>query len=658
MPEEHAWIEMSDGVKLATSLYLPETEPPWPVVLEALPYRKDDVTASYTPEYRRLRDEGDLAVARIDVRGTGSSEGIAIDEYPAQEQRDMCEAIAWLAAQPWSNGSVGMYGTSYSGFNSIQVAMERPEALKAIVAIYATDDRYTDDVHYEGGAKRGLDSIDYPLYMVAMNALPPVPALAGEGWRDQWAERVEKLEPWLLRWLEEQSDGPYWRHGSLRPDYDRIECATMIVAGWADGYRNATFRVFEELDAPKRLLFGPWSHASPESALPGPHIDLVPEMIRWWNRWLRDDANGIDEEPPITLFARRSTKLEPDGAEVRGDWRYEPGWPLDRVHTERWELDDAQRPLGAVDTLEVRGDVGVTASISCAGLLPFGQPFDQRPDEAYSLVYDFGELDEELEILGYPTLEVTVTATAPVAFLSAKLCDVFEDGTSILVSRGFLNLTRRDSLTDPQPLEPGRAYRVVVELDVTSWTFEPGHRVRLDLAGSDWPNVWPPPQPVTLTIDPGESSLELPIVRGPSPIADPPALHPPPPAPTKASTTGDSSDTSSRPITWRSDHDILARQSRVVIDHGSSASLEIGGRMEEHYFGHCAASSIEPGDASAEGGARYRLEWPEGSATSEVQMNLASDETTYKVTLELSVGENDAVWWTRRWERDFPRRLL
>ncbi|MDQ3620185.1 MAG: CocE/NonD family hydrolase, partial [Actinomycetota bacterium] len=474
MPEEHAWIEMDDGIRLAATLYLPASEPPWPVVIEALPYRKDDVTSSYGAEYRRLRDEGNLAVARIDVRGTGSSEGIAIDEYPAREQQDMCEAIAWLAARPWSNGAVGMYGTSYSGFNSIQVAMERPEALKAIIAIYATDDRYTDDVHYQGGAKRGLDSIDYPLYMVAMNALPPVPSIAGEGWRDQWAERVEKLEPWLLRWLDEQDDGPYWRHGSLRPDYGRITCATMIVAGWADGYRNATFRAFEELTQPKRLLFGPWSHASAETALPGPHIDLVPEMIRWWDRWLRDEPNGVDDEPPITLFARRSTKLEPDLEEVRGEWRYEPGWPLERAQTIRLQLADSQVPSGSTDSLDIRGDVGVTASISCAGHLPFGQPFDQRPDEAHSLVYDFETLDEELEILGYPTLDATVSASAPVAFLSAKLCDVFEDGTSILVSRGFLNLTHRESLSQPQPLEPGRAYRVTVELDVTSWTFEAG----------------------------------------------------------------------------------------------------------------------------------------------------------------------------------------
>lgn len=656
MPDERVWIEMSDGIRLAASLYLPDSEPPWPVVIEALPYRKDDVTSSYTAEYRRLRDEGNLAVARIDVRGTGSSEGLATDEYPAQEQQDMCEAIAWLAARPWSNGSVGMYGTSYSGFNSIQVAMERPDALKAIVAIYATDDRYTDDVHYQGGAKRGLDSIDYPLYMVAMNALPPVPSIAGEGWRDQWAERVEMLEPWLFRWLEEQDDGPYWRHGSLRPYYGRIACATMIVAGWADGYRNATFRAFEELTGPKRLLFGPWSHASAETALPGPHIDLVPEMIRWWDRWLRDEPNGVDDEPPITLFARRSTKLEPDLKEVRGEWRFEPGWPLDRAQPCRLQLGDSQRPTGSKDALEVRGDVGVTASISCAGHLPFGQPFDQRQDEGHSLVYDFGVLDEELEILGYPTLDVTVTASAPVAFLSAKLCDVFEDGTSILVSRGFLNLTHRESLSQPQPLDPGRAYRVTVELDVTSWTFEAGHRLRLDLAGADWPNVWPPPQPVTLTIDPRDSALELPVVQGGSPISARPTLQPPPPSPTKGTGVEDP-DASTRPTVWRWEHDILGRRSRVVIDHGSSSSLEIGGAMEEHYFGHCAASSADPGDAAAEGGARYRLDWPEGNATAEVHMILTSDANAYKVSLDLSVGENDDVKWTRRWERDFPRHL-
>jgi X-Pro dipeptidyl-peptidase (S15 family) len=179
MAERHVWIPMADGVRLAASPHLLDTADPCPVLLEALPYRKDDVTAGDRTEYRRLAGEHGYAVARVDLRGTGSSEGVATDEYPPQEQADLCRVIDWLAAQPWSTGAVGMYGTSYSGFNSLQVAAERPPALKAIVAIYATDDRYTDDVHYVGGALRLLDLVDYPLYMVALKALPPVPALTG-----------------------------------------------------------------------------------------------------------------------------------------------------------------------------------------------------------------------------------------------------------------------------------------------------------------------------------------------------------------------------------------------------------------------------------------------------------------------------------------------
>jgi len=268
--EHQVRIEMADGVSLSATLYLPDPSlGPQPCLLEALPYRKDDLTASYASEYVRLRDEFGYAVCRLDLRGTGSSEGIATDEYPVQEQDDLVEVIAWLAAQPWCTGSIGMFGTSYSGFNSIQVAMRRPAALKAIVPIYATDDRYTDDVHYMGGVRRLLDLVDYPTYMIAMNALPPVPEIFGDGWRDEWRRRTDQTEPWLLRWEAEPADGPYWRHGSLRPDYSAITTPTMIIAGWADGYRNNTFRTFEALTCPKRMIIGPWSHASTDTCRPG-----------------------------------------------------------------------------------------------------------------------------------------------------------------------------------------------------------------------------------------------------------------------------------------------------------------------------------------------------------------------------------------------------
>jgi predicted acyl esterase len=256
---------MRDGVRLAASLFVPDGDGPWPAVLEALPYRKDDDTASYRPEYERLAAAG-YVVCRLDLRGTGSSEGIAEDEYPAVERTDLLTVIDRLATQEWSSGSVGMFGTSYSGFKAA-----RPGRLT--------------DVHDRE------------------NALPPVPSIYGDGWREEWERRVRGTEPWVPTWLAHQRSDEYWRFGSLRPDYDRIEAATMIVAGWADGYRNNTLRTFEALRCPTRSVIGPWAHASTDTSLPGPNIDLVPEMIRWWDRWLKGEDNGIDREPPIALFA-------------------------------------------------------------------------------------------------------------------------------------------------------------------------------------------------------------------------------------------------------------------------------------------------------------------------------------------------------------------
>ncbi len=492
---QHDFITMDDGVRLAASLYVPDGDGPWPAVLEALPYRKDDDTAAYRPEYERVAAAG-YVVCRVDLRGTGSSEGIAEDEYPAVERTDMLTVIDWLATREWSTGTVGMYGTSYSGFNSIQLAMERPPALKAIIPIYATDDRYADDVHYFGGAVKQLDLVDYPTYMIAMNALPPVPSIYGDGWREEWERRVRGTEPWVLTWLEHQRFDDYWRFGSLRPDYDQIEAATMIVAGWADGYRNNSLRTFEALRCPTRLLIGPWAHAATDTSLPGPNIDLVPEMIRWWDRWLKDEDNGIDREPPIVLFAQRSTRPGATRPEMQGGWRYEPTWPAERLRPTPLALSDAEAvaPIGDDgDVLDVRGDVGWTAWISCAGHLPWGQPDDQRPDEAYSLTYTWPALERDLEILGHARLAVTLTSSAPIAYLSAKLCDVFPDGASSLVTRTMLNLAHRDSREEPSPLEPGERYEVTFDLEAASWTFEAGHRIRLDLAGTDWPNAWTPP---------------------------------------------------------------------------------------------------------------------------------------------------------------------
>jgi uncharacterized protein len=669
MVERRSWIPMEDGVRLAASLFLPEAAEGGgaaPVVLEALPYRKDDVTASYRAEYERLCDQYGYAVARVDLRGTGSSEGVATDEYPASEQADLCRVIGWLASQPWSTGAVGMYGTSYSGFNSLQVAAERPPALKAVIAIYASDDRSTDDVHYTGGALKLLDLVDYPLYMVALNALPPVPAIAGPRWRERWRERVEQLEPWLLRWLEEQADGPYWRQGSLRPAYERIACPTMLVAGWADGYRNATFRVMERLRVPSRLLFGPWSHMAADTSRPGPRIDLVPEMVRWWDRWLRGRRNGVDEGPPVTVFVRHSTRPAPDLDEQPGAWRDEPAWPPDRATTRTLPLSGTAPVGDRTDRLEVRADVGVAAWISCAGHLPFGQPDDQRSDDAWSLTYDWG-LEEELEVLGHPRLVVRVGASAPVAFLSARLCDVFPDGTSTLVARGFLNLTRRRSPADPEPMRPGVVEEVDVELDATSWVFPAGHRLRLSLAGADWPNLVPPPGPVTLTVDRDGSALTLPVLDGPSPSPPPslPAPRPPDPAepsgpspahPTATGTLGPAPPGPPPAPGWRVVRDVLGRRAEAEIDHGGRTELPDGSVLVERYRG-TVGTTLAPGLTWARGVADYRVEWPEATVATSARLDLRGDADAFEVRLDLEAHEGDELRWTRSWHRRIPRHL-
>jgi predicted acyl esterase len=657
--KEHVYIPMADGVRLAATLYRPDGEGPWPAILEALPYRKDDITASYRPEYARLAAAG-YVMCRLDVRGTGSSEGIAEDEYPAVERTDLVAVIDWLATQDWSSGSVGMYGTSYSGFNAIQIAMERPPALKAIIPIFATDDRYADDVHYYGGALKQLDLVDYPTYMIAMNALPPVPSIFGEGWREEWDRRFQMNEPWILTWLTHQRSDDYWRFGSLRPTYDAIACPTMIIAGWADGYRNNSFRTFERLTCPKRLIFGPWAHASTDTSLPGPNHDLIPEHLKWWDRWLKGIDNGVDREPPIVLYAQRSTLPAPDRTEVRGAWRYEPTWPPERLVHTPMRLADAQvnRNGAGPDTLAVRGDTGWTAWISCAGALPWGQPQDQRPDEITSLTYTWPALGEELEILGHARLKVQIASSVPVAYLSAKICDVFPDGTSSLVTRGMVNLAHRDAPGDPSPVVPEETYDLTLDLEAASWTFEAGHRVRLDLAGTDWPNAWSPPEPVSLTIDRAATVLTLPVMDGPTPETGAPIL----PAPNVAAASvapkekPKPDDPSKGWVKWSIEQDVLKRQTLAHAgSFGDHDAIEDVPAFLELYDGTVSVSTKDPGQAESTSEARFVIRYPEATCESHVTMNVASDRHAYHVSIALTVSESGEERGRRSWERTIPR---
>ena len=418
--------------------------------------------------------------------------------------------VAWLAAQEWCNGAVGMFGTSYSGFNSLQIACEDAPALGAVFAIYSSDDRWTDDVHWRGGALKLVDLVDYCHYMTPMCVLPPVPAVWGDGWDEEWKRRLETNEPWVLRWLREDRHGDYWRGGSVRlgadgTGYERLTVPTMLVAGWADGYRNNSFRTVAALaanDVPHRLLAGPWAHADPRTAMPGPRIDLDVEMAAWFDRWLRDPAGDAAYESHCDVFVRSSTRPEPDLDLHEGWWVRLPSVPPTRP---------VVVALAGPRSLPVVPDTGTAAWIDCAGHLPWGQSGDQRLDDARSLVWDVDV--PALPVVGHPRVRLRVSADAPAASLSVKLCDVFPDGTSALVARGTVDLALRDGVHGtPTPLEPGREYDVVLDLDACAYSWAPGNRLRVSVAGADWPNTVAPPAPVVLTVHGGE--LELPDAGG------------------------------------------------------------------------------------------------------------------------------------------------
>jgi hypothetical protein len=357
------------------------------------------------------------------------------------------------------------------------------------------------------------------------------------------------------------------------------------------------------------------------------------------------------------LYAQRSTRPGAARPEVRGSWRFEPTWPPERLRWERRRLADAVaggRASGeGPDRLDVEGDVGTTAWISCAASMPWGQPSDQAPDSARSLSYTWPELTEELELLGAPRLRARVRTSAPVAYLSVKLVDVFPDGASTLVTRGMLNLTHRSSREEPTPMPVDEPVEVEVELEICSWTFEAGHRLRLDLAGADWPNAWSPPEPLTLTIERADATIELPVLDGPSPVADEPRL--PPPTRERVDPLRQGEDSWS---TWEIVEDVLGRERRAVVGYGGrSEATDRVPAITSRYGGTVGVSTHDPGNASAEGEARFEVGFGELTCSTDAHVIVRSDRDAYNVRIEASASEDGVERWRRIWERKIPRDL-
>ena len=512
---ETEWIVLSDGTRLAARVWLPEGAGPVPAILEYLPYRLSAGTQSGDHQQMGWFAGHGYAAVRVDIRGTGNSDGICVDEYSEQEQFDGLEVIAWMAAQPWCDGKVGMVGTSWSGFNGLQLAARTPPALGAVISIYASDDRYADDVHYRGGLVLPMDMAQWANCMLSWNALPPDPEIAGEGWRELWRERLEHTPNFVEQWVGHQLRDDYWRQGSACESYAAIRCPVMAIGGWTDGYTDAVFRLLAHLDVPRRGLVGPWGHNAPVHGEPAPAVGSLGECVRFFDRWLKGIDNGLAEEPMLIAWLQDSVSPRAPYDERPGRWVAEASWPPATARELRLHLT-AGHGLGHVPgertVLAVRGaqTTGLDGGAWCADGHSDDLPFDQRADDGRSLCFDSRPLNEPLEILGHAQADLTLISDRPLALVSVRLCEVLPGGASLLVTRGQLNLTHREGHDRVVPLVPGEPFAVRVPLDAIGHRFAAGSQLRVALSPTYWPLAWPSPEAVTLGVVTAESSIALP----------------------------------------------------------------------------------------------------------------------------------------------------
>ncbi|MFC3282734.1 CocE/NonD family hydrolase [Litchfieldella rifensis] len=663
--EEETWIPLPDGTRLAARIWRPldAERHPVPAILEYLPYRKRDLTAERDAQTHPYWAGHGYAGIRVDIRGTGESDGVLTDEYLQEELDDGMAVLAWLAAQPWCTGDVGMVGISWGGFNGLQIAALRPPQLKAVITLCSTDDRYADDIHHMGGCLLG-DNLSWASTMFDGNACPPDPALVGERWREMWHERLDGSGMWLATWLRHQRRDAYWKHGSVCEDFSRIECPVYAISGWADGYCNAVFRLLEGLTVPRKGLVGPWAHKYPHLGVPGPAIGFLQEALRWWDYWLKGEDTGIMDEPMLRVWMQESMPPSARYETRPGRWVAEPTWPSPSIVPTSFRLtvghDLVPEEVGEDDAamLEIRSplSVGLYAGKWCSYNAPPDLPHDQRDEDGGALIFQTPRLESPLEICGQPVVELELAADQPVAMVALRLSDIASDDKATRISYGLLNLTHRDSDEHPEALMPGKRYRVRVLLKHIAQQFPAGHAIRLAISTSYWPLAWPAPRPVKLTVCPGKSRLILPV-RAPRPeeeAALPVFVEPEGARPLAKTLIQPSQET------WRVIRDLASDQTtlEVINDEGcyrlDEIDLEIWARVSERY--RYAYGNYDSLSGWTEWERSFRRgDWQVRTLTRTL-MTCDADHFRLRATLDAYEGETRV--FAKSWDETIPRDLV
>ena len=658
---EIEFIPLHDDTRLSARYWLPQDaeDNPVPAILEYIPYCTRDGTAPRDEAMHPFFAGHGYAAIRVDMRGSGESDGVLLDEYLKQEQDDALEVIAWIASQPWCDGNVGMMGKSWGGFNGLQVAARKPPALKCIISVYSTDDRYADDIHHMGGCLIN-NNPSWGFVMFGNNTRPPDPALVGERWRDLWMQRLEANEPWLIEWMRHQTRDEFWKHGSVCEDYADIEIPVYAIGGWADGYSNPVPRLVEGLTSPCKALIGPWGHQYMHQAAPGPMMGYMSEALRWWDHWLKDIDTGVMDEPCYRVWQQDAIEPRTSYAMRPGRWIAEDSWPSDRVESHEWVLNPSGLGPAPETSQRLRLKSPLETGLCSPAWLNHGdideatEPGDQRPDDMSSLSFDSPPLETDFDIFGAPTVTATIDVDQPVALLAARLCEVTPDGASTRVSYGLANLTHRQNHEVVERLEPGRTYTVNVQLNDIAHRFSAGNRIRIALSSAHWPVVWPSPIMVTVGLHTGVSKLTLPH-RAPSDgDAALRALAPPahcPPHPTTLVDPG-------LPATTTIERDI-ATGKVLVRDESDTGRVRFDRHgWETRKYSKMERSLVAGDPLSARTTLTGRLEFGRAgqmNTHSELFCDMWSDADSFHIKATLDAFEDDRSVFSKTWLESIPR---
>jgi len=521
MIEKNVMVAMRDGVKLATDIYRQDNATPAPTLVTRTPYNKDGILGAF--DIIRAVQAG-YAVVVQDVRGRYASEGTFTAHF--QEIDDGLDTLQWVAEQSWSNGDIGTFGGSYLGCTQWIPALRQPPMLRAMAPSITASDYY-GGMEYHGGAK-----VLHDLRWVVVNIIPAeierqiargeLPAdfdydLNLDTVFDQLPiandPLIERFAPFYKEWVTHRTEDGYWDALSPCKHYEQVLVPSLNISGWYDIFLQDTFDNYmgmkarggtEQARQNTRVIIGPWSHMNFSGSFPDREfgataseqfIDLMGIQLQWFDRWLKEIDNGADREAPVMIFVMGIDQ-----------WRSESDWPLPDTQYRDYFLHSG----GQANTLNGDGTLSSEApteelpdvflynplrpvpTVGGQVILPGANamgPRDQQEVELRDdvLVYSTPVLEQPIEVTGPIELRLFISSSARDTDFTGKLVDVFPDGRAIILTEGILRARYRNSLSEPELLEPHHVYELTLDLWSTSNVFLPGHRIRLEVSSSNFP---------------------------------------------------------------------------------------------------------------------------------------------------------------------------